>query len=93
MEYREARRIIEVSKPYRIPCVKGVSSETDFGSLATLHFRAAIRTLDGFPAENSFYLKLNGVPIGWPAKIVKEFVELSDKSEFGAAPSREALQM
>lgn len=62
--YREARRIIEVSQPYRIPCVKGVSSETDFGSLATLRSRAAIHTLGGFPAENSFYFKLNRVPIG-----------------------------
>ena len=56
MGYREARRVINVADAHDVSCVIGVGSETDVGSLASLHFRAAVPELDAFPAENIFFM-------------------------------------
>ena len=91
MGYREARRVIDVANAHGAPCVIGVGSETDVGSLAALHFRAAVPELDAFPAENIFYMKLTGTLLEEPPQVKDGFVQLSDKPGFGTTPSEAAL--
>ncbi|MCY4582769.1 MAG: hypothetical protein OXE50_08235 [Chloroflexi bacterium] len=92
MGYREARRVINVADAFDVPCVVGVSSETDLGSLAALHFRAAVPELDAFPAENIFFMKLTGMLLQEPPQVRDGFVQLPDKPGLGAAPSEAALE-
>ncbi len=92
MGYREARRVIDLAGAHGAPCVIGVGSETDVGSLAALHFRAALAELDEFPAENIFYMKLAGMLMEEPPQVKDGFVQLSDKPGFGTVPSDSALK-
>lgn len=92
MGYREARRVIDVANAYDAPCITGVGSETDLGSLAALHFRAAVPELDAFPSENIFFMKLTGTLLEEPPQVKDGFVQLSDKPGFGTAPSEAALK-
>ena len=91
MGYREARRVIGVADAHNAPCVIGVGSETDLGSLASLHFRAAISELDPFPAENTFFMKLSGTLLEEPPQVKDGFVQLSGRPGLGTAPSEAAL--
>lgn len=90
--YRESRRIISIADAHDVPCVIGVGSETDVGSLASLHFRAAMPELDAFPAENIFFMKLAGTLLDEPPQVQDGFVQLSDKPGLGTTPSEEALK-
>ena len=90
--YRESRRIIDFADAHGAPCVIGVSSEADIGSLAALHFRAAVPELDPFPAENIFFMKLAGTLLEEPPQVRDGFVHLSDKPGLGTSPSEAALQ-
>lgn len=92
MGYREARRVINVADAHGVPCVIGVGSETDVGSMAALHFRAAVPELDAFPAENIFFMKLAGTLLEEPPHVKDGFIHLSDKPGLGTAPSAAALR-
>lgn len=92
MGYRESRRIATIAAAHDAPCVVGVGSETDLGSLAALHFRAAVPELDAFPAENIFFMKLAGTLLEEPPEVKDGFVQLSDKPGLGTAPSEVALK-
>ena len=92
MGYREARRIINIADAHGVPCFIGVGSETDVGSLASLHFRAAMPELGVFPAENIFFMKLAGTLLDEPPQVQDGFVQLSDKPGLGTTPSEEALK-
>ena len=92
MGYREARRTINVADAHGVPCVIGVGSETDLGSLAALHFRAAVPELDALPCENIFFMKLAGTLLEEPPHVKDGFIHLSDKPGLGTAPSEAALQ-
>ena len=92
MGYREARRVINIADAHGAPCVIGVGSETDVGSLASLHFRAAVPELDAFPAENIFFMKLAGTLLDEPPQVRDGFVRLSDKPGLGTVPSEAALK-
>ena len=90
--YRESRRIISIANAYDAPCVVGVGSETDVGSLAALHFRAAVSELDAFPAENIFFMKLAGTLLEEPPQVKDGSIQLSGKPGLGTAPSEAALK-
>ena len=89
--YRESRRIVEVAEDKGVGCVVGTSSETGLRTLVSLHFRASLRHLDRFPAENSFFLKLPEDLLEEPLRFVDGAVDLSENPGFGTAPDQRAM--
>ncbi len=90
--YKASRRVVEVCEEAGIPCVIGVSSETALASIASLHFRGAFRSLEGFPAENSFFLTLVDDVLEEPITFKDGTVELSDAPGFGISVNQRVLE-
>ena len=90
--YREARRVVETCEARGTPCIVGVGSETALHSLGSLHFRGAFRWLEGFAAENSFFLKLADDVLEEPIQVNDGVVTLSDAPGFGVRINQKVVE-
>jgi len=90
--YGAANAITRFAQTLNIPCVVGVSMETDLGSLQSLHFRGSLEHLDSMPAENIFFMKLQEGLLESPLEVKDGYIQLPDAPGMGVQVNEKAIE-
>jgi L-alanine-DL-glutamate epimerase-like enolase superfamily enzyme len=89
--YYLSRKIVHLAEQAGFPLIIGTLLETDIGVLASAHFGAAFKIFS-YPAELTYFLKMEDHLLKDPVKIEDGFLILPDKPGLGAELDEEKIE-